>query len=171
MPAPVVELLTTAAVLGGLFLVEALVLHHGKHANLLDRAFARGFPRPAHSVVVRFHSRPELVGTWSEGIIALDPAGGIAALDRNALFQLGNRAVGDLINAPLERVFNISLPALLGRSRKKSFHPLPIYEARHGGRPSIRGPPDCLARHLAAAARAGLFNGSPRDHVCGGRTP
>jgi transcriptional regulator of acetoin/glycerol metabolism len=31
-------------------------------------------------------------------------------------------------------VFNISLPALVGRSRRKSFHPLPIYEARHGGR-------------------------------------
>jgi transcriptional regulator of acetoin/glycerol metabolism len=31
-------------------------------------------------------------------------------------------------------VFNISLPALLGRCRKKSFHPLPVYEMRHGGR-------------------------------------
>jgi sigma-54 dependent transcriptional regulator, acetoin dehydrogenase operon transcriptional activator AcoR len=84
--------------------------------------------------VVRFHSRPELVGTWSEGIMALGPAGAVVALDRNALFQLGCRQAGDLINAPLERVFNISLSALLGRSRRKSFHPLPVYEARHGGR-------------------------------------
>ena len=84
--------------------------------------------------VVRFHSRPELVGTWSEGIVALDLAGAITAVDRNALFQLGCKRAGDLVGAPLERVFNISLPALVDRSHRKSFHPLPIYEARHGGR-------------------------------------
>ncbi|HEX5459051.1 MAG TPA: sigma-54-dependent Fis family transcriptional regulator [Steroidobacteraceae bacterium] len=84
--------------------------------------------------VVRFHSRPELVGTWGEGIIALDAAGAIAALDRNALFQLGVKNAAELAGAPLERVFNISLGALVGRSQKKSFHPLPIYDARHGGR-------------------------------------
>jgi sigma-54 dependent transcriptional regulator, acetoin dehydrogenase operon transcriptional activator AcoR len=84
--------------------------------------------------VVRFHSRPELVGTWSEGIIAMDPSGAIAALDRNALFQLGFKSPAELVGAPLERLFNISLPALVGRSQKKSFHPLPIYETRHGGR-------------------------------------
>ncbi|HWF98774.1 MAG TPA: sigma-54-dependent Fis family transcriptional regulator [Steroidobacteraceae bacterium] len=84
--------------------------------------------------VVRFHSRPELVGTWGEGIIALDAAGAIAALDRNALFQLGVKSASELTGAPLERVFNISLSALIGRSQKKSFHPLPIYDARHGGR-------------------------------------
>jgi hypothetical protein len=33
-----------------------------------------------------------------------------------------------------ERVFNISLSALVGRSRKNPFHPFPVYEARHGGR-------------------------------------
>ena len=92
----------------------------------LDR-FRDGF-------VVRFHSRPELVGTWSEGIIAMDPSGVIASFDRNALFQLGFKSSAELVGAPLERVFNISLPALVGRSQKKSFHPLPIYETRHGGR-------------------------------------
>ena len=84
--------------------------------------------------VVRFHSRPELVGTWGEGIIALDASGGIAALDRNALFQLGFKCTGELVGAPLERLFNISLSALVGRSQKKSFHALPIYDTRHGGR-------------------------------------
>src|SRR5262249_51190066 len=87
-----------------------------------------------NAFVVRFHSRPELVGTWSEGIIALDLSGAITAVDRNALFQLGCKDVGDLINAPLERVFDIPLPALVERSHKKSFHPLPIHEARHRGR-------------------------------------
>jgi transcriptional regulator of acetoin/glycerol metabolism len=85
--------------------------------------------------VVRFHSRPELVGTSSEGMLAFDAEGRIAAVDRNALFQLGCKQAADLMSgAPLERVFNISLPALLGRCRKKSFHPLPVYEMRHGGR-------------------------------------
>jgi transcriptional regulator of acetoin/glycerol metabolism len=85
--------------------------------------------------VVRFHSRPELVGTSSEGMLAFDAEGRIAAVDRNALFQLGCKQATDLMGgAPLERVFNISLPALLGRCRKKSFHPLPVYEMRHGGR-------------------------------------
>jgi transcriptional regulator of acetoin/glycerol metabolism len=85
--------------------------------------------------VVRFHGRPELLGTSSEGMIAFDPAGTIAAVDRNALFQLGCKQAADLMSGvPLERVFNISLPALVGRSRKKAFHPLPVYEVRHGGR-------------------------------------
>jgi transcriptional regulator of acetoin/glycerol metabolism len=85
--------------------------------------------------VVRFHGRPELLGTASEGMIAFDPAGSIVAVDRNALFQLGCKQATELLRGvPLERVFNISLPALLGRSRKKSFHPLPVYEVRHGGR-------------------------------------
>ena len=84
--------------------------------------------------VVRFHSRPELVGTWGEGIIALDAAGAIAALDRNAIFQLGVKSAAEVTGAPLERVFNISLGALIGRSQKKSFHAVPIYDARHGGR-------------------------------------
>jgi transcriptional regulator of acetoin/glycerol metabolism len=84
--------------------------------------------------VMRFHSRPELLGTWSEGMIALDPAGAIAAVDRKALFLLGCKNEADLKSTPLERVFNISLPALVERSRRKSFHPLAVYEARHGGR-------------------------------------
>src|SRR5882762_3780042 len=110
---------------------HTLVLVNMSAQMIENRLFLHRF---RDAFVMRFHSRPELVGTWSEGIIALDPAGAVVALDRNALFQLGCRQAGDLINAPLERVFNISLPALLGRSRRKSFHPLPVYEARHGGR-------------------------------------
>jgi len=43
------------------------------------------------------------------------------------------QSASEVVGAPLERVFNISLPALVGRSQKKSFHALPIYETRHGG--------------------------------------
>jgi transcriptional regulator of acetoin/glycerol metabolism len=110
---------------------HTLVLVNMSAQMIENRLFLHRF---RDGFVVRFHSRPELVGTWSEGIIAMDPAGTIAALDRNALFQLGFKSSAELVGAPLERLFNISLPALVGRSQKKSFHPLPIYETRHGGR-------------------------------------
>ncbi len=110
---------------------HTLVLVNMSAQMIENRLFLNRF---RDAFVVRFHSRPELVGTWGEGIIALDPAGAIIALDRNALFQLSSKSAGELIGAPLERVFNISLSALLGRSQKKSFHALPIYESRHGGR-------------------------------------
>jgi transcriptional regulator of acetoin/glycerol metabolism len=110
---------------------HTLVLVNMSAQMIENRLFLNRF---RDGFVVRFHSRPELVGTWSEGIIAMDPAGAIAALDRNALFQLGFKTSAELVGAPLERLFNISLPALVGRSQKKSFHPLPIYETRHGGR-------------------------------------
>src|SRR6266404_8707374 len=110
---------------------HTLVLVNMSAQMIENRLFLNRF---RDAFVVRFHSRPELVGMWSEGIIALEPSGAIAALDRNALFQLGAKESSELIGAPLERVFNISLPALLGRSQKKSFHALPIYETRHGGR-------------------------------------
>lgn len=96
-----------------------------------SRLFLHNF---RNAFVVRFHSRPELVGTSDEGILALDAGGAVAAADRNALCHLGAKAKDELIGAPLEQMFNISLPALVGRSRRSSFHPLPIYEAREGGR-------------------------------------
>ena len=110
---------------------HTLVLVNMSAQMIENRMFLHRF---RDAFVVRFHSRPELVGTWGEGIIALDASGVIAALDRNALFQLGFKCSGELVGAPLERVFNISLSALVGRSQKKSFHALPIYDTRHGGR-------------------------------------
>ncbi len=110
---------------------HTLVLVNMSAQMIENRLFLNRFK---DTFVVRFHSRPELVGTWGEGILALDGGGTIAALDRNALFQLGFKSANELIGAPLERVFNISLSALVGRSQKKSFHALPIYETRHGGR-------------------------------------
>ena len=110
---------------------HTLVLVNMSAQMIENRLFLHHF---REAFVVRFHSRPELLGTWGEGIIALDEAGCIAALDRNALFQLGLKSAAELIGAPLERVFNISPEALLARSQRKSFHPLPLYDARHGGR-------------------------------------
>ncbi len=134
---------------------HTLVLVNMSAQMIENRLFLHRF---RDAFVVRFHSRPELVGTWSEGIIALDRAGAIAAVDRNALFQLGCKTADDLMRAPLERVFNISLPALVGRSRRKSFHPLPIYEARQGGRFfAVAQEPESAQRGARAAHAA------PRD--------
>ena len=131
---------------------HTLVLVNMSAQMIENRLFLHRF---RDAFVVRFHSRPELVGTWSEGIIALDRTGAIAAVDRNALFQLGCKTAEDLMRAPLERVFNISLPALIGRSRRKSFHPLPIYEARHGGRFfAVAQEPESARRRSGAAHAA-----------------
>src|SRR5215471_11299368 len=97
---------------------HTLVLVNMSAQMIENRLFLQHF---RDAFVVRFHSRPELVRTWGEGIVAMDPSGAIAALDRNALFQLGFKTSSELINAPLERVFDISLPALIERSHKKSF--------------------------------------------------
>jgi transcriptional regulator of acetoin/glycerol metabolism len=119
--------------------------------------------RYRHAFVLRFHSRPELVGTWSEGIIALDASGAVLALERNAQFQLGCVQASELINGPLERVFNISLGALVACSRKQPFHPFAVYEARHGRRffalaqlpDSARASSDAVpATHEAASLNA-----------------
>ena len=110
---------------------HTLVLVNMAAQMIENRLFLHHF---RDAFVVRFHSRPELLGTWGEGIIALDGAGAITALDRNALFQLGFSTAAELLGAPLERVFSVSLNALLARSQRKSFHPLTLYDARHGGR-------------------------------------
>ncbi|MDE2338478.1 MAG: sigma-54-dependent Fis family transcriptional regulator [Gammaproteobacteria bacterium] len=110
---------------------HTLVLVNMAAQMIENRLFLHHF---RDTFVVRFHSRPELLGTWGEGIIALDANGLISALDRNALFQLGLKSQAELLGSPLERVFTVSLNALLARSQRKSFHPLTLYDAHHGGR-------------------------------------
>src|SRR5262247_3953683 len=149
---------------------HTLVLVNMSAQMIENRLFLHRF---RDAFVVRFHSRPELVGTWSEGIIAIGLDGAIAAVDRNARFQLGCKSAAELIGAPLERLFNISLPALVARSHRKSFHPLPIYEARHGGRffavaqePESRQAATGLARAALRAADAVPAVGrSPLDEL------
>lgn len=110
---------------------HTLVLVNMSAQTIEKRLFLHCF---RDAFVVRFHSRPELVGTWSEGLIALNHSGLIVAADRNALLQLGGIRAEEVLNAPVERVFNLALPALIGRKRRKSFRPLPVYEARQGSR-------------------------------------
>jgi transcriptional regulator of acetoin/glycerol metabolism len=100
--------------------------------NMSAQAIEGLFSTASRRLVVRFHSRPELLGTSSEGMIAFDPTGTIAAVDRNAV-QLGCKQAADLMSgAPLERVFNISLPA--GQAQLRSRSTRSRSEVRHGSR-------------------------------------
>jgi transcriptional regulator of acetoin/glycerol metabolism len=119
--------------------------------------------------VVRFHSRPELLGTWSEGIIALDAAGAIAAAGRNALFQLGCKSAAEMINMPLDHVFNVSLTTLVEHGRRMPFHPLPACEARNGSRFFVVAhEPDSARRAPPALQAAGERAAMP---LIGGTRP
>ena len=84
--------------------------------------------------IVRFHSRPEFVGTLGEGQIAIGRDGQVIAANRSALFQLGFHANNELVGLGINRVFNLSLGALIDQSARNWTTPLPIFEARHGNR-------------------------------------
>jgi sigma-54 dependent transcriptional regulator, acetoin dehydrogenase operon transcriptional activator AcoR len=96
-----------------------------------NRVFLHQFRR---EYIVRFHNRPEFVGTLSEGAIAFSAAGTVLAATRCAQFQLGFHAHGEMCGRDISELFNVSFPGLLDSSLKKAFHPVPIFEVRSGAR-------------------------------------
>ena len=84
--------------------------------------------------IVRFHSRPEFVYTLHEGELAMSAEGKVIAANRSALFQLGFNGHDDIVGADVGALFNTSLPDLISRCVKSSFHPVPLYGARQGSR-------------------------------------
>jgi len=96
-----------------------------------NRVFQHQF---RHECLVRFHSRPEFVGTLSEGAIAFNPAGTVLGATRNALFQLGLCTPADIYGRNIAELFNVPLAGLIESSIKKAFHPTPIFEVQGGGR-------------------------------------
>jgi transcriptional regulator of acetoin/glycerol metabolism len=84
--------------------------------------------------VVRFHSRPEFVGTLGEGQVAISQDGQVIAANRSALFQLGFQDRHELIGLGINQVFTLSLGALIDQSARNWTTPAPIFEARHGNR-------------------------------------
>jgi transcriptional regulator of acetoin/glycerol metabolism len=87
-----------------------------------------------HDYILRFHNRPEFVGTLSEGAIALSVTGKVLAATRSALFQLGFNKRTDVVGRDITELFNMSFSGLIDRSAKKAFHPVPIFEIRNGAR-------------------------------------
>ncbi|MEW5708136.1 MAG: sigma-54-dependent Fis family transcriptional regulator [Pseudomonadota bacterium] len=97
--------------------------------------------------IVRFHSRPEFVYTLNEGALAFSSEGRLLAANRSALFQLGVRSVPEIFGIDIGELFTTALPELVARSAKSSFHPVPVYGARHGSRFfAVAQQPESLAR-------------------------
>lgn len=84
--------------------------------------------------ILRFHSRPEFIGTLGEGELAFSPEGNLIAANHSALFQLGCVSHVDIIGKLLHEIFNISLDALIVRSSRGWVTPVPLNEAKHGNR-------------------------------------
>ena len=96
-----------------------------------NRVFLHQF---RHEYIVRFHNRPEFVGTLSEGAIALSITGKVLAATRCALFQLGLRCRSEIVGRDISELFNVTFCGLVDSSIRKAFHPVPIFETRSGAR-------------------------------------
>ena len=101
--------------------------------------------------IIRFHSRPEFLYTLNEGVLALSGEGKVVAANRNALFQLGFRSFDQVFGGTIDRLFNATIADLVSRSSSASFHPVPIYDARQGGRfYAVAQQPERLLRQFQA---------------------
>jgi transcriptional regulator of acetoin/glycerol metabolism len=110
---------------------HTLVLVNMAAQRIENRLFLHQF---STDFILRFHSRPEFVGTLSEGTIAFSPSGTVLAANRSALFQLGYAAPQDVIDRDIGEIFNESAQVLVDLSTRNGFRPAPIFEARRGGR-------------------------------------
>jgi transcriptional regulator of acetoin/glycerol metabolism len=96
-----------------------------------NRVFLHRF---RHDFILRFHNRPEFVGTLSEGAIALSVTGKVLAATRCALFQLGFSDRTEIVGRDITELFNITFSGLIDSTVRKAFHPVPIFEIRNGAR-------------------------------------
>ncbi|HEY8353706.1 MAG TPA: sigma-54-dependent Fis family transcriptional regulator [Methylophilaceae bacterium] len=79
-----------------------------------NRLFNTGF---ATDITIRFHTRPEFIGTLWEGIVVFSPEGRLLAVNRTGAFQLGleeQKAAG----TEFESLFELSLPKFLDAARR-----------------------------------------------------
>jgi transcriptional regulator of acetoin/glycerol metabolism len=96
-----------------------------------NRVFLQGF---RHDFILRFHNRPEFVGTLSEGAIALSAAGTVLAASRAALSLLGYTSPLDIVGRDICELFNLTFSGLVDSSVRRAFHPVPIFEVRSNAR-------------------------------------
>lgn len=96
-----------------------------------NRVFLQQF---RYEYILRFHNRSEFVGTLSEGAIALSVTGKVLAVTRCALFQLGLNDRSEILGRDIAQVFDITFCGMIDSSARQAFHPIPIFEARSGGR-------------------------------------
>ncbi len=96
-----------------------------------NRVFLHQF---RHDYILRFHNRPEFVGTLHEGAIALSTEGKVLAASRGALFQLGFSGPDEIAGRDIGELFNVTFPGLVDSSVRRAFHPVPIFEVRNSAR-------------------------------------
>ena len=110
---------------------HTLVLVNMSAQMIENRAFLCRF---SDHYALRFHSRPEFIGTLWEGALALDEDGTIVAANRSALFQFGYKRPADIAGRQLNDIFNTGMAALIGQKAQGWLNPVPLYEARQGNR-------------------------------------
>jgi transcriptional regulator of acetoin/glycerol metabolism len=96
-----------------------------------NRVFLHQF---RHDFILRFHNRPEFVGTLSEGAIALSVTGVVLAASRAALSLLGYTHPGEIVGRDVCELFNVTFSGLVDSSTRRAFHPVPIFEVRSNAR-------------------------------------
>jgi sigma-54 dependent transcriptional regulator, acetoin dehydrogenase operon transcriptional activator AcoR len=96
-----------------------------------NRVFLHRF---RHDFILRFHNRPEFVGTLSEGAIALTVTGTVLAATRGALLQLGHTSPAEIVGRDISELFNITFPGLVDSTVRRAYHPVPIFEVRSSAR-------------------------------------
>jgi len=96
-----------------------------------NRVFLHQF---RHDFILRFHNRPEFVGTLSEGAIALSVTGTVLAASRAALALLGYSAPAEIVGRDVCELFNITFSGLVDSSVRRAYHPVPIFEVRSNAR-------------------------------------
>jgi transcriptional regulator of acetoin/glycerol metabolism len=74
---------------------------------------------------LHFHTRPELLGTMSEGLLAVSPDGAILGANRAALQQLGTSAAAVRIQG-LEAVLGVSVGTIIDHCRRRGDEPLKL---------------------------------------------
>ncbi len=137
---------------------HTLVLVNMSAQMIENRSFLCRF---REQFALRFHSRPEFIGTLWEGALSLDEEGCILAANRSALFQLGYKKPRDLVGRMLPELFNTNMAALLGRKTQGWLNPVPLYEAKHGNRFfGLIRPPENRSVALAPPARRAVVNAS-----------
>ncbi len=95
--------------------------------------------------LLRFHLQAESVGMFSEGLLAFDEQGCIAAVNQSALNLLG-RGRGSLVGQPVDAFFDCALGELLGRATTEASTSWPL-RTRDGRSlfASLKGRPRALA--------------------------
>jgi transcriptional regulator of acetoin/glycerol metabolism len=92
-----------------------------------NRLFQAKFEQSA--CVLHLHSRPELVRTFHEGLIALDDSGRILAANQGAIFQLGMGDRQEIVGRELEELFRSKLDELISRCDANAGQAVPLRSA------------------------------------------